>query len=113
MPTLSLVVDYTRHQTYSQETALKHDPWRLIVKLKSRRTLKEYAKFHNLSGRALARRAGLSPAIVNHLMSGERDTCNLDTARKLEEALQCPPGFLFEPTMSRVADSARHKAGAA
>lgn len=86
------------------------DPWRLIVKIKSRRTLKEYAKFHKLSGRALAKKAGLSPAIVNHLMSGERDTCNLETARKLEEALQCPPGFLFEPSMSRVADTTRQGA---
>jgi transcriptional regulator with XRE-family HTH domain len=89
---------------------LTPDPWRLIVKIKSRRTLKEYAKFHQLSGRALAKKAGLSPAIVNHLMSGERDTCNLETARKLEEALQCPPGFLFEPSMSRVADTARQGA---
>lgn len=83
------------------------------MRLKSRRALTEYAEFHKLSGRALAKRAGLSPAIVGHLMSGRRSTCNLSTARALEEALQCPPGFLFEPSVSRVADSARQPVAAA
>lgn len=85
------------------------DPWRLIVRLKSRRALNEYAEFHKLSGRALAKKAGLGPAIVGHLMSGRRQTCNLSTARKLEEALSCPPGFLFEPSLSPVADSTRQR----
>lgn len=95
------------------------DPWRLIVHLKSRRALLEYAEFHQLSGRALARKAdqiakkkgaSVGPAIVGHLMrSGPsgRDTCNLVTAQAIEEALGCPPGFLFEPTLSPVADSKR------
>ena len=92
---------------------MNRDPWRLIVRLKSRRALNEYADFHNLSGRALAKKAGLGPAIVGHLMSGRRSTCNLATARKLEEALGCPSGFLFEPSMSSVADNRRANAGAA
>lgn len=83
------------------------DPWRLIVRLKSRRALVEYAEFHKLSGRALAKKAGLGPAIVGHLMAGRRNTCTIETARKIEEALSCPSGFLFEPSMSRVADSKR------
>lgn len=95
------------------------DPWRLIVRLKSRRALIEYAEFHNLSGRALAKKAdaiakkkggSVGPAIVGHLMRGGptgRDSCNLVTAQAIEEALGCPPGFLFEPTLSRVADSKR------
>lgn len=87
---------------------MKHpDPWRLIVRLKSRRALNEYAEFHHLSGRALARKAKLGPAIVGHLMSGRRNTCSLKTARALEEALGCPSGFLFEPSMSSVADNGR------
>jgi hypothetical protein len=89
------------------------DPWRLIVRLKSRRALVEYAEFHKLTGRALARKAGLGPAIVGHLMSGRRDTCNLDTASKLEEALGCPSGFLFEPSLSTVADTKRRTSSAA
>lgn len=86
------------------------DRWRLIVRLKSKRALNEYAAFHKLSGRALARKAGLGQAIVGHLMSGRRTTCNLATARALEEALDCPAGFLFEPTMSGVADTTRQGA---
>ncbi len=75
------------------------------MRLTSRHTLLEYAEFHRLSGRALARKAGLSQAIVGHLMSGRRDTCAPATARKIEDALQCPPGFLFTPAGSLVADA--------
>lgn len=85
------------------------DPWRLNVRLKSRRALQEYAAFHKLTGRALARKAGLKPAIVGHLLSGRRSTCSLETARKLEEALDCPSGFLFVPSLSSVADSNRQR----
>lgn len=86
---------------------MEYDPWRITVKLRSRRALNEYADFHNLSGRALARKAGLGPAIVGHLMSGRRNSCNLKTAKAIEEALGCPPGFLFEPSLSTVADNGR------
>lgn len=88
------------------------EQWRLIVRLKSKRTLREYAEFHKLSGRALAKKAGLKPAIVGHLLrDGKtgRDTCNLETAKAIEEALGCPPGFLFEPSMSPVADTRRRQ----
>lgn len=99
------------------------DPWRLIVRLKSRRALVEFAEFQKLTGRGLARKAdeiakkkdkdaSVGPAIVGHLMRGGptgRDTCNLVTARAIEEALGCPPGFLFEPSLSSVADTGRRR----
>lgn len=88
------------------------DPWRLVVRLKSRRALTEYAQFHKLSGRALARKAGLGPGIVGHLMSGRRTTCNLETAKAIEEALGCPQGFLFEPSLSPVADTTQQRISA-
>jgi hypothetical protein len=82
------------------------------VRLKSRRALVEYAEFHKLSGRhgTLDREEGKAsvPAIVGHLMSGRRNTCTCDTP-KIEEALSCPSGFLFEPSLSRVADSKRQR----
>lgn len=93
------------HRRNQHRRPTRPDQWRLIVRLKSRRALVEFCEFHDLSGRALARKAGLGQAIVGHLMSGRRDTCNLDTARKLEEALGVPSGFLFEPSLSPVADS--------
>ena len=79
--------------------------------LKSRRALLEYMEFHKLSGRGLAKKAGVSPAIVGHLARDPkaptaRRSCSLKTARAIEEALACPPGFLFEPSMLRVADTA-------
>lgn len=91
------------------------DEWRLIVKLRSRRALIEYMEFHKLSGRTLAKKAGLKPAVVGHLVRDSklptsRNTCSLTTARAIEEALSCPPGFLFEPSMSSVADSKRRAA---
>jgi hypothetical protein len=91
------------------------DPWRLVVRLKSHRALVEYVNFHNLTGRGLARKAGLKPAVVGHLLRASdkrsaRRTCSLETARAIEEALSCPPGFLFEPSMSPVADTARQTA---
>lgn len=94
---------------------MQPDPWRLIVRLKSRRVLRHYVEFNQLSGRALAKKAGLKPAIVGHLLregpSG-RDTCNLTTAKAIEEALGCPPGLLFEPSLSPVADTKRRKPAA-
>lgn len=86
------------------------DPWRLLVRLKSRRALLEFMEFHNLSGRALARKAGLSHALVNHLVrdpkrfKNARNTCSYKTARAIEEALGCPEGFLFVTELSTVAD---------
>lgn len=83
------------------------------MRLKSRRALEEYVEFHNLSVRTLAAKAkrkdgtSLKPAIVGHLLSGRRSTCSLATARAIEEALGCPPGFLFEAQMSSVADEGR------
>lgn len=99
---------------------MDYDPWRITVKLKSRRALREYVDFHRISGRELARRAdeaakrrdknvSVGPAIVGHLLSGYRDTCNLATAKAIEEALGCPPGFLFEPSLSSVADNGRRQ----
>lgn len=84
------------------------DEWRLVVKLKSLRALKEYMAFHHMkSGYALAKRAGISAGVVNFLLGGDRNTCSIATARAIEEALQCPPGFLFEPKMSRVGEDSR------
>lgn len=84
------------------------DEWRLTVKLKSHRALSEYMEFHRINtAYALARKAGLKPSVVGHLVAKRRNSCSLQTARAIEEALGCPPGFLFEAEMSRVADSPR------
>lgn len=96
----------------------RREEWRLVAKLKSRRALHEYMEFHNLSVRTLAAKAkrsdgrALGHAIVGHLVSGKRENCNMQTARAIEEALGCPPGFLFDTSMSRVADAPRQERAA-
>ena len=80
------------------------------MRLKSRRALREFMEFQKLSGRALAKKAGLSPAIVGHLARDPgsptaRSTCSIATARAIEDALGCPPGFLFEAELCPVADA--------
>lgn len=87
------------------------DPWRLTLKLKSHRLLMEYMDYRGVrSSRELAKKAGLKHAVVGHLtrdpkLKTARNTCSIETARAIEEALGCPPGLLFEPSVSSVADS--------
>jgi transcriptional regulator with XRE-family HTH domain len=59
--------------------------------------LRAYLRLLGWSERGLAGRAGVSPATVNHLVSGRRQTCSPATAAALEAALGCPPGLFFEP----------------
>jgi hypothetical protein len=78
--------------------------WRLDVRLKDRRLLAQYIGPTGLdiSGRQLARRAGLGQAIVGHLISGRRTTCSKRTAAAIERALGCPTGLLFVESVSAV-----------
>lgn len=86
------------------------DTWRLTVKLKSHRALIDYMQFHNIgTAYELARRANLKVGVVGHLVAGRRNSCSLKTARAIEEALGCPPGFLFEPRMSQVVVDPRRR----
>lgn len=78
--------------------------WRLNVRLKDRQLLVQYIgpTGLNISGRELARRAGLKQAIVGHLIGGRRTTCSKATAVAIERALGCPQGLLFDETVSVV-----------
>ena len=59
--------------------------------------LRAYLRLLGLSERALALRAGVGHATVNHLMAGRRNTCTERTAAAIESALGCPQGLFFEP----------------
>lgn len=88
---------------------MRTDEWRLTLRIRSHQALDEYMRFHKIkTAYELARRANLKPGVVGHLVARRRNSCSLETARAIEEALGCPPGFLFEPRMSRVADTKRH-----
>lgn len=90
---------------------MEPDTWRLTVKLRSHRALIEYMEFHRIgTAYELARRANLKPGVVGHLVARRRNSCSLKTARAIEEALSCPPGFLFEARMSQVADTSQLRA---
>lgn len=88
--------------------------WRLTVKLRSRRALLDYMDFHRLpTAYALAKKANILPGTAGHLVSGRRTTCSIRTARAVEEALACPPGFLFVEQMSEIGHDKPQKGGRA
>ena len=73
------------------------------MRLKSRQVLRQYMDYKHVNVRELAKLAGVSRATIGHLHSGAREgACAPSTARAIEEALQCPPGLLFEARASKV-----------
>jgi transcriptional regulator with XRE-family HTH domain len=76
-----------------------------MMRVRDPGALRAYLRLLGLSERALALRAGVGHATVNHLMSGRRATCSRRTACAIERALACPPGLFFEPTDVRVGSS--------
>lgn len=84
------------------------DEWRLTARLVSLRVLKQYMAHRGIpTGYALAKRAGILPGTVNHLLNGGRKTCSPQTAAAIEEALDVPSESLFELNKSKVADALR------
>jgi transcriptional regulator with XRE-family HTH domain len=67
------------------------------VRVRDSNALRAYLRLLGLSERALASRAGVAHATVNHLVSGRRTSCSERTAAAIEAALACPPGLFFEP----------------
>lgn len=77
--------------------------WRLEMRLKSPTMLKQYMQYKHMTIRQLATSAGVSKSTVGYLCTGKRHGgCSPITARKIEEALACPAGLLFEPRSSNV-----------
>ena len=65
--------------------------------LRDAEALRGYLRLMSMSERRLARRAGIGHATLNHLLSGRRTTCSVDTAKAIESALECPDGLFFAP----------------
>lgn len=72
------------------------------MRLKSPQMLHQFMSYKRFTIRQLAKAAGVGHATVGHLHSGARNSCSASTARALEEALQAPPGLLFEAVASSV-----------
>ncbi len=82
------------------------------MRLRSRASLQDYMTFYKIrTGYALAKKAGILPGTANFLVQGHRDTCSLRTARAIERALACPPGFLFETSLASTAGAVRARSG--
>ena len=75
---------------------------RFDMKLISRTALADYMRHRDISQAELARRAGISPQLVNHLVRGVRNSVRPSTAQALECALDAPKGFIFSEKVSRV-----------
>lgn len=82
---------------------------RLWVRLISYQALDSYMRFRGLTNESLATKCGSRRhrSTISHLRSGARKTCGPDIARKIEKALEAPPGSLFvaEVAMGPVAHS--------
>ncbi len=77
------------------------------MRLRSREALQDYLTFYKIkTGYALAKRAGILPGTATFLVRGHRDTCSSRTARAIETALACPPGFLFEARVPAITGAA-------
>jgi DNA-binding Xre family transcriptional regulator len=67
------------------------------MRVRDREALRAYVRLLSMSERALADRAGLGHATLNHLLSGRRESCSPETAQAIESVLCCRPGVFFEP----------------
>ena len=65
------------------------------MRVRSSAALREYIALTGLSGRALARSAGISHSTLNHLLTGRRSTCSPSTSGAIERALGCREGLFF------------------
>jgi plasmid maintenance system antidote protein VapI len=86
-------------------TPPKHER-RLWMRLRSRYDLIALMTQRNLSCAELARWSHCSKSTIGHLRSGAMATCTPALAARIEKALGCQPGRLFEPrTSSRLLES--------
>lgn len=72
------------------------------MKLRDAHMLRQYMDYKGVTIRELAMSSGVHRSTIGHLSSGARNTASPETARKIEEALACPPGLLFDARASNV-----------
>lgn len=82
------------------------------MRLISREAFRSYMDFRDETNVSLGKKAGVSKAIVGHLRSGQRSTCNPKTAKLIERALNAPPGSLFVAELPHATRSAMNGSAA-
>lgn len=81
---------------------MKTHEWRLDMRLRDPRMLRQYMAYKDMTIRQVADAAGVSRSTIGHLLTGERKSAKPENARKIEAALGCPPGLLFDALASNV-----------
>lgn len=79
-----------------------YDTGRLWVRLISKQALRQYMEFRGMTNEGLANAAKCSYSSIAFLRStgkSSRDTVGPAAARRIEEALNAPPGSLFAATV--------------
>lgn len=79
------------------------------MRLISKEAFRSYMDFRGETNVSLGKKSGLSKAIIGHLRSGQRQTCNPKTARAIEHALNAPPGSLFLAELPHATRSGLHE----
>lgn len=81
-------------------TARKRWPKGSWMRLASSDTLRALMAQKGFSHRRLARYCGLAgPGMIDHLISGRRNSCTPRLAERIAEALDVPLGVLFVPSI--------------
>lgn len=72
------------------------------ARLRDRRDLNDALRFYRLSTRELSELCGSlrHMSTISHLRSGQRNTCSVHLARRIEEILRQHAGALFTPLVT-------------
>ncbi|EOM77653.1 hypothetical protein Rrhod_0972 [Rhodococcus rhodnii LMG 5362] len=81
------------------------------MRLISKQAFRQYMKFRGMSNADLAEASGCAVSTIAFLRStgkSSRDTVGSDAARRIEEALNAPPGSLFSATVLVASSYSKH-----
>lgn len=67
------------------------------MRLRDPRLLKAYMMLAGINQARLGRRAGCSRQFIHMLLTGEKRSCRVDVANRIEEAVRVRSGTLFVP----------------
>ena len=68
------------------------------MRLRDPRLLKAYMMLAGINQARLGRRAGCSRQFIHMLLTGEKRSCRVDVADRIEEAVRVRSGTLFTPS---------------
>ncbi len=78
------------------------------MRLRDPRLLKAYMMLAGINQSRLGRRAGCSRQFIHMLLTGEKRSCRVDVADRIEEAVRVRSGTLFTPAERSVERNVTH-----